>query len=65
LRGISLYSKPGEVFHDPVADEALFDALRENLDRDRVELCEMDVDINDVSFGLAMANRLHELCHRT
>jgi uncharacterized protein (UPF0261 family) len=65
LRGISLYSKPGEVFHDSRADEALFDAVRESLDRDRVELRELDVDINDSSFGLAMANRLHELCQRT
>ena len=62
LGGISLYATHGQVFHDAVADQALFDALRENLDRTRVELHELGLDINDRAFGLAMANRLHELC---
>src|SRR6266508_3999792 len=37
LRGVSLYATEGQVFHDAVADEALFEALRENVDRARVE----------------------------
>jgi len=61
LRGVSLYATKGQVFHDAVADEALFEALRENVDRARVELHEFDLDINDPEFALAMANRLHDL----
>jgi uncharacterized protein (UPF0261 family) len=64
LRGTSLYATEGQVFHDTAADEALFAALRDNLDRARVELHELDVDINNQSFGLAMADRLHELCQK-
>jgi uncharacterized protein (UPF0261 family) len=62
LRGVSLYAIEGQVFHDAVADEALFASLREHLDRGRVEVHELDVGINDQKFALAMANRLHELC---
>ncbi len=61
LRGFSLYATEGQVFHDPAADEALFASLREHVDRARVEVHELDLDINDHEFGLAMANRLHEL----
>lgn len=62
LRGVSLYATDGEVFHDAAADEALFAALREHVDRDRVEVYELDIDINDREFGLAMADRLHDFC---
>jgi uncharacterized protein (UPF0261 family) len=61
LRGISLYAAEGQVFHDPAADQALFGALRESIDRTRVEVHELDLHINDHEFGLSMANRLHEL----
>jgi uncharacterized protein (UPF0261 family) len=61
LRGVSLYATAGQVFHDSAADEALFGSLREHVDRERVEVHELDVDINDQEFALAMANRLHEL----
>ena len=62
LRGISLYATKGQVFYDAAADEALFEALRDSVDRARVEVHELDLDINDREFGLAMANRLHDLC---
>jgi uncharacterized protein (UPF0261 family) len=57
LRGVSMIDVPGQPFHDPEADAALFDALREGLD-ERVELVEMDCDINDPAFATAMAERL-------
>jgi uncharacterized protein (UPF0261 family) len=60
LGGISGIATPGCVFHDPEADEALFSTLRERLDQ-RVEMNEHLCDINAPGFGLAMANRLHEL----
>ncbi len=61
LRGVSMIATEGGVFHDPEADAALFDALRAELDRAKVTLHELDVDVNDESFALAMADRLHEL----
>lgn len=41
----------------PEANEALFDALRQNL-RPLVELIELDMHINDPEFATAMADRL-------
>ena len=60
LRGVSMIATEGQPFHDPAADEALFAALRENLGPN-VELHELDTDVNDPEFALAMANRLHEM----
>jgi uncharacterized protein (UPF0261 family) len=59
LRGVSEYGVVGGVFHDPQADEALFEALRTNLD-ERIELVEMDTDINDPDFAIAMAMKIDE-----
>src|SRR4029079_6622123 len=61
LRGVSAIATEGQVFHDPEADDALFEAIRSTLDTSKVELHEVDADVNDPSFALAMANRLHEL----
>jgi uncharacterized protein (UPF0261 family) len=60
LRGMSLISVDGQPFYDPEADCALRDGLRESLGP-TVEVHEMDTDINDETFALAAANRLHEL----
>ncbi len=60
LEGVSLIDTDGQVFHDPVADAALFETLRENL-HDDVEVRELDIHINDPAFARAMAERLHEL----
>jgi uncharacterized protein (UPF0261 family) len=59
LRGVSLIATEGQVFHDPVADEALFGALREQLDPG-VDVHELDLDVNDPEFAAAMADTLHE-----
>ena len=59
LRGGSSYAISGAVFHDPVADAALVESIRTHLDP-KVELVEMDTDINDPVFAEAMARRLHE-----
>jgi uncharacterized protein (UPF0261 family) len=53
-------SVEGGPFHDPVADAALFDAVRAHLDRGTVELVELDMDVNDPRFAQAMASRLDE-----
>ncbi|MFA1611765.1 Tm-1-like ATP-binding domain-containing protein [Halobellus rubicundus] len=59
LGGVSMLDAEGEDFHDPEADAALFEALRENLDDD-VELIEVDANVNDEPFARAMAERLHK-----
>jgi uncharacterized protein (UPF0261 family) len=59
LRGMSQYGAPGGVFHDPVADEALVSSLEANLDPE-VEVIEIDTDINDPDFAVAMAKKLDE-----
>jgi uncharacterized protein (UPF0261 family) len=61
LRGLSLLSTKGQVFRDQEGDETLFSALRELVDRSKVEVHEVDADINDAQFALAMAERLHAL----
>lgn len=61
LGGVSAIDVDGQPFHDREADEALFDALREHLDGARVEVQELDTDVNDPAFATAMADRLHEL----
>lgn len=59
LRGISLIAKEGQVFYDPAADAALLDAIRANID-ERIDVREMDTDINDPAFAVAMADALHK-----
>ena len=58
-RGMSSIGTTGGVFHDPQADAALISELRAGLDP-RVEVVEMDTDINAPAFARAMAQRLHE-----
>jgi uncharacterized protein (UPF0261 family) len=61
LQGVSAIATEGQVFYDPEADAALFDTIRATVDRDTVVVHEIDADVNDPAFALAMANRLHEL----
>jgi uncharacterized protein (UPF0261 family) len=61
LRGVSAIDVDGAPFRDEAADRALFGAIHDGLDTQRVELVEMDTDINDDRFADAMADRLHQL----
>jgi uncharacterized protein (UPF0261 family) len=61
LKGVSAIDVDGQPFRDAEADEALFAALREGIDPDKVEVHEVDADVNDPAFAKAMADRLHEL----
>lgn len=56
LGGVSALDAPGLAFHDPKADQALFEALSGVPGAER-----LDLHINDPAFGRAMAERLHEL----
>ena len=60
LQGISAIDTPGQPFHLPQANAALFDALRQNI-QPPVELVELDMHINDPDFAVAMANKLLEM----
>jgi uncharacterized protein (UPF0261 family) len=59
LKGVSMIAVEGQPFHDPAADEALLSGLRETLDG--VEVHELETDVNDPAFAVAMADRLDEL----
>jgi uncharacterized protein (UPF0261 family) len=61
LNGVSAIDVEGQPFHDPEADAALIGALREGIDRERVEVHEVEADVNDPAFATAMADRLHQL----
>ncbi len=61
LKGLSLIDSPGAVFYGPEEDKALYQALRDGIDKNVVELVEMDNEINDDDFALAMAKKLHEM----
>jgi uncharacterized protein (UPF0261 family) len=56
-RAISVISAPGQPFHDPAADDALFGSLRTNLRKD-IPVVEMDTVINDPAFAHACADAL-------
>jgi uncharacterized protein (UPF0261 family) len=61
LKGVSAIDVEGMPFYDPAADKALFDALRKNIDRSKVELVELDLAINDPAFADAMVDRLQKM----
>lgn len=63
LRGVSMIDAEGQPFHDPEADAALFAALREGLD-DRVELIELEHNVNDPEFADAMVDKLDDYLRR-
>ena len=57
LRGVSALDREGQPFHDPAANAALFQALREHT-RPEVELVELDLHINDPAFAEAAVDHL-------
>jgi uncharacterized protein (UPF0261 family) len=61
LRGISVISAPGQPFHWPEADAALFDSWRKHLRRD-IPVIEYDGNVNDPTFaGLCVQELLKNL----
>jgi uncharacterized protein (UPF0261 family) len=56
-RAISIISAPGQPFHDPIADTALFTALRTHL-REDIPVVDTDLAINDPLFARACAEAL-------
>lgn len=60
-KGVSLIDVEGQPFYGPEEDKALFKALKENITNPAVQIVEMDTDINDDAFALAMAKKLTEM----
>jgi uncharacterized protein (UPF0261 family) len=59
LNGVSAIDVDGAPFHDPDADRALFQALRDHV-TENVELHELEHNINDPEFAQAMVDKLVE-----
>jgi uncharacterized protein (UPF0261 family) len=59
LRGVSSIAVSGQVFHDLEADAALVKAIRDHIG-DWVDVRELDTDINDPVFAVAMADMFHQ-----
>lgn len=61
LKGVSALDVEGQPFYGPAEDEALFNTIRTHINKDAVELIELDSDINDAKFAVAAAQKLIEL----
>ncbi len=59
LKGLSLLGAPGEEFHWPEADQALFDAIKQHV-RDDIPVYELDHAVNDEAFADAVTDKLLE-----
>lgn len=64
LKGVSLIDVEGQPFYGPDEDAALFGTLRNKVDKNIVEIIEVDTDINDVSFAEAAAQKLIDLMNK-
>lgn len=64
LQGVSAIDRAGQPFDDPQARQALFAALRENLDP-RIRVIEIDANINDPIMAETMANTLATMIEET
>ena len=62
--GLSVLTVPGGPFHDPSVEEALFEALKANLDTSVVEVIDMEQSINDPIFGSTLADAMHEMLQK-
>ena len=63
LRGVSILDGDGEQFCDWEADQAMFDAIKENLD-DGIPVVELDCNINDPEFAAKAVEMMLELIER-
>ena len=58
LGGVSAIDQPGQPFHGPEEDAALFKTLKEGVNQEVIEVIEMDTDINDTAFAEMAAQKL-------
>ncbi|KAI1077712.1 hypothetical protein F5B20DRAFT_551115 [Whalleya microplaca] len=60
-KGISAIAVEGQAFHDKAADEALFNAITNELNGSDIKVVEVDFDINEKKWSDGVAQRLKEL----
>ena len=61
LRGVSMIDAEGQDFYGPEEDRMLFDTLRKLVNKDKVQVIEMDNNINDMAFATQAAQKLIDL----
>jgi uncharacterized protein (UPF0261 family) len=62
--GVSLIDAPGQPFHDPAADAALFEALEATVRQTaRRRLLRLPHHINDPEFAAALVASFREIAH--
>jgi uncharacterized protein (UPF0261 family) len=62
--GVSLIDAPGQPFHDPAADAALFEALEATVRQSaRRRLLRLPHNINDPQFAAALVQHFREIAH--
>jgi uncharacterized protein (UPF0261 family) len=59
LQGVSMLDAPDKEFWWPEANQALFDAIKDNL-RSEIPVYELDCNVNDDEFADALANKMLE-----
>ncbi|RLL94657.1 hypothetical protein CFD26_103697 [Aspergillus turcosus] len=59
--GISMLDTPGQPFHDPEADEALFSTLEKELNGTGIAVLRDSREINDPEFAISVADSLVDL----
>ena len=65
LAGVSAIDAPGQPFHDPGADAALFEALERTIQRsENRRLTRVPLHINDPQFAAALVEQFHEIAAR-
>lgn len=64
LKGVSGIDVEGQPFYGAEEDKMLFDTLRKGINKNVVELIELDFAINDVEFAEMAAQRLIDLMNR-
>lgn len=61
LKGVSAIDAEGQPFYGPEEDEALFKTLRDGVNRNTVEVIELEHNINDKEFAVSAAEKLIQL----
>lgn len=65
LKGVSMIDQEGQAFYGKEEDEMLFNTLKSNIDSDKVDIIEMNNNINDEEFALTAAKKLIELINES
>lgn len=64
LKGLSGLDVEGQAFYGPNENKVLFDTLKEKIDQQKVEIIELDTDINSQEFAIAAAAQLIKLLEK-